>query len=493
MEHLYRAVGRERSLRALTQMLYFDVRSRGDGIVGAVHVTCADEAEAECAEAFQQGFVQYLLPPLKFARRSAMRASNLGGRYEWGAVGMAAMHFTLPDTGTPSTRLMVLKINAHVALEQVDNPVGERGFRLGVWKQYGRESPCCSSLDSLLRGGHEPWVEELREAFESEGKPRLAALNDPQAVDPTYRPLYAGIVSARLQARKAVLDIQELRPVTPIRFLVLACVTLNRHERDTEILCGIYSIDDSPDKAVVYFGLGDDPTAYRARVQNQQIEIADDELGTKRPGRNHRAMVRSEWQARRSGQRSMADDPRLERIREDVVRNKHRQHQHARALLRMALPILAEVTPVSAAVILFAEGAVGIHHAFRAHRLARELAGHEDARRILAEVHDQIDHMEPAKAEALIELLVRGPSTNGLATSCECELHRPREPRGGLRHRQPRRPDPAGGRRGRCMFLAVPLPPHLPDADGGDARRVHQTCPARAAPSTFCRTSPAPR
>lgn len=409
MEQLYRIVGRERSLRELTQMLYFDVRRHDNAVVGAVHVTCADEAEAECAEAFQQGFAQYLLPPLKFARRAPMRVSNLGGRYEWGAIGIADMHFMLPDGAASRPRLMVIKINAHVALEQTaaDGWDNERGFRLGARRRYGRESPCCSALHSLLGGGHEPWVEELRESFDSEGKTRIASLNDPGVVDAAYRPLFAGIVSARLQARKAVLDIQELRPPTPIGFIVLACVTINRQERDTEILCGVYVIDESPAKSVSYFGLGDDPAGYRTRIQNRQIQIADDELGKQRPARDHRAMVRSEWQARRGGARSKVDDPNLARIRDDVMRNKHRHHQHSRTLLRMALPILAQAMPVPAAVILFAEGAVGIHHAFRAHRLARELSGSDDARKILAEVHQRIDQMEPARAEALIELLVR--------------------------------------------------------------------------------------
>ena len=445
MEHLYWAVGRERSLRELTQMLYFDIRSYTGVLVGALHVTCADETEAECAEAFQQGFVQYLLPQLKFARRSAMRVSNLGGRYEWGSIGIADMHFALPETITPPPRLMVIKVNSHVALEDagpLDTPSGfaqrqplqrppspvatavvqtvppvgvgdeaivwdgERGFRLGAWKRYGRPSACCSALHSLLQGGHEPWVEELREGFQSEGKDRIAALNDSQVVDPAYRPLFAGIVAARLQARKAVLDIQELHPTTPIRFVVLPCVTINRHERDTEILCGIYTIDPSAPEPVTYFGLGDDPAAYRARVQNRQIQVADDELGTKRLGRNHRAIVRSEYQSRRGGRRKI-DDKRLDRIREDIARDRHRNHQHARQLLRIALPVLAEVMPVPAAILLFAEGAVGIHHAFRAHRLAREMEGSEDARKILAEMHDRIDQLDPARAEALIELLMR--------------------------------------------------------------------------------------
>ena len=143
------------------------------------------------------------------------------------------------------------------------------------------------------------------------------------------------------------------------------------------------------------------------RVQNRQIQVVDDELGTKRGGRDHRALVRSEFHLRRSHRRRPVKDQRLERIQDDVARNSHLHHLHARALLKAALPVLAEVMPVPAAIILFAEGAAGIHHAFRAHRLAREMEGSEDARKILAEVHDRIDQLEPGRAEALIELLMR--------------------------------------------------------------------------------------
>jgi len=417
VEHLTGSVGRERSLRELAQMLSFDVRTRG-GLVGALHVTCADEAEAECAEAFQQGFVQYALPALKFARRSALRLSNIGGRYEWGVVRMADTHFALPKGAAPQPRLFVLKINAHMALEEVGAVVGadadghawdgERAIHFGQWTRYGCRSTCCGALDSLLHGGHEPWVEDLREAFASEGRDRLAALDDEQAVEPVYRPLYTALVSARLQARKAVLDIQDYTPAWPTEYLVLACVSLNRHERDTEILCGVYTVErgNESDPEVTYVGLGDDPGKYRLRFQNRLIQVTDDQIGSARAGRDHRALVRSEWQARRAPQPRHRHEERLEQIRHDVEHGRHRHDQHARALLRMALPILAEVMPASAAVILFTEGAVGIHHAFRAHRLAREMGGSEDARKILAEVHERIDRLEPERAAALIELLM---------------------------------------------------------------------------------------
>ena len=79
MELLHNLVGRERSLREVAQVICFWAQRQNAAAVGALHVTCSDESERECAEAFQQGFVQYMLPSLKFARHSAFQLSNLGG------------------------------------------------------------------------------------------------------------------------------------------------------------------------------------------------------------------------------------------------------------------------------------------------------------------------------------------------------------------------------------------------------------------------------
>jgi hypothetical protein len=76
-------------------------------------------------------------------------------------------------------------------------------------------------------------------------------------------------------------------------------------------------------------------------------------------------------------------------------------------LLRAALPILAEVAPVPAAILLFAEGAVGIHHAFRVQQLTREMEQSLEARQILDEIEAKVDQFEPDRARALIELLMR--------------------------------------------------------------------------------------
>ena len=223
-----------------------------------------------------------------------------------------------------------------------------------------------------------------------------------------HRPLFAALVSARLQARKAVLDAQEAQPTTPTLYLILPCVTINRPERDTEILCGVYSVDcRAGGNEATYVGLGDDPTAFRIERLHKLFVVTDENVEQVRQGRDHRALARQALERQLAERPRAQPDERLKRLSRDVAQNKHRHHHHASALLRAALPIVAEIAPIPAAVLMFADGAIGIHHTFKIHRLAREMEGSNDARQILAEVHARIDRLSPDEAEALIELLLR--------------------------------------------------------------------------------------
>ncbi len=399
MESVKALIGSERPLREVAQALHFSVRSMSAPVVGAMHLTCSDESEHECIDMLQQGFVQYLLPSLKFARQSAFRLANLGGRYEWSAARLAENHFATPQAEN-RFKLLLVKINSHVAYEEQPG----KKFRLGLWQRYGVESACCGALAQLLSGGVRlPHVDDLAEAFDSEGHDRISALKDPARVEPLYAPLYAAMVSSRLQARKAVLDIQDYVPGSPTYYVVLPCVTVNRAERDTEIVCGMYTIDGREGGTeAVYTGLGDLPEGYEIGWEHGRFRITDEHLGLERKGRDHRAMVRE----RAATSRLKVHDDRLERVRADVARNKHKHHSHARELLRIALPVLAEVAPIPAVMLAFADGAVGIHHAFKIHRIAGEMKDTDEARRILDDIEAQIDQLSPDRAEALLELLV---------------------------------------------------------------------------------------
>ena len=89
MERLYRLIGREQDIEDISRSLYAYASESGAPAVGALHLTCSDESERECIESFQQCFVRDLLPDLKLGSKAPFRTANLGGRYEWGAVGLA--------------------------------------------------------------------------------------------------------------------------------------------------------------------------------------------------------------------------------------------------------------------------------------------------------------------------------------------------------------------------------------------------------------------
>jgi hypothetical protein len=270
VEELIKLIGHEFTIKKISRTLCDITQDLRPGNVGAMHITCADESEHECVQAFQKGFVQHHLPELKFAHQSAYRISNLGGRYEWGAVGFAEEHFILPETHS-SFKLIVIKINSHVGVT-----VEKDAERYGFLKRYGRESPCCGALSALMAGKQGPFLQELREVFRFVGKDRLQILADSGQVAPELRSLYAAVVSAGLQARQVMTDIRAHKSSAPTLYLVLPCITLNRPDIDTEILCGVYTADRrSGGVREEYVGLSDDPANYSFSIHNRRIKIQD--------------------------------------------------------------------------------------------------------------------------------------------------------------------------------------------------------------------------
>ncbi|MBN1442485.1 MAG: hypothetical protein JXA90_07230 [Planctomycetes bacterium] len=277
LERLRQLIGIERPVDEVSREIWSAALRLGAAEVGAIHVACSDESELECEQAFQTEVVQRLLPRMKSAHQAPFRLFNPGARYERGSVAIAEGHFATPATAG-GFKLLLVKVNAHVAADWTG-----ASAVLGRLNRYGRDSACCGALAALLAGGRAPFLDDLREVLESDGKDRLAALLDPARVDPRRRAFCAALVSARMQARRAVLDIQSHRPKSPTLYIVLPCVTINRESRDGEILCGLYTADHRGDElAVEYVGLGDDPSAYEVRRELERYAVEDP--GTSPPG-----------------------------------------------------------------------------------------------------------------------------------------------------------------------------------------------------------------
>ena len=396
-ERLYGMLGTEQPLHEVARALRHYAQSEKPPAVGAALVTCADEAERELVEAFERDFVRYLLPQLKLSSRAEFRLANLGGRYEWGAARVAEDHYAQAP-GASDWKLMVVKINAHVALEST--PAGPVFGRI---ERYTEDSTYCGALHATLDGSPWPFARELTETFGFEGVDRLATLRDPKRVPPEHKALFAAVVSARLQARRAMLDVQDYHPASPTLWLILPCVTLNKRERDTEIVCGLYTADRRGGEAHdEYCGLSASPERYRLGERGGQLTLEDPGLHEPRRARDHRKEVERSWEDEERPEHPL--DPRLREATREA--QKKLDTPYAKAALKGLLEIALLAAPVPAAVVLFGEGLIGIHHASKAHKLAREARGDAEARAMLREVQDQIEALPPEKAKHLVALLL---------------------------------------------------------------------------------------
>lgn len=414
MERLAKMLGREHGLDEIALALRYQVESLHASAVGAMQITCADESEWATVEAFQKHFVEHLLPELKTWSRSPFRCANLGGRYEWGALRIAEQHFALRETAE-NYKIIVAKINSHVSAISL-----HAGLTFGPMERYNVRSNACGALHALVDGGPLPFTHELKETFSSEGADRLAMLRDVERIDPAERMLFAAIVNARLQARQAMLDVQDYQPVTPTVYIILAGVTLNRPGDDTELPVGYYVADArQDDETFVYHGLGDDPTGYRMQARGSRVQVEDDHLHVPRPARNHRRLVADHWERKQNdfgplvpaapGDASPEmhiQHERLYQMMADAEAGKHHDARYTKPMVCMLLGVLAEISPIPAALILFAEGFGSIYHTHRAHRLARKLEGQEDARLVLDEIMARVDELPHERAKRVIEILV---------------------------------------------------------------------------------------
>lgn len=400
MKRLHDLLGSEHPLDFNSRALRDFARTQQAATVGAMHVTCSDESERECAESFQHWFAQDLLPELKYSAQSTFRTASMGGRYEWGSIRIADANFTTLSA-RDSFKLLVVKVNSHVCVSRDGTD-----FQYGTMLRYDDTSRFCGALHLMLDGVQLPALASLRESFQSEGKDRLAMLNDPQQVDPKYRSLLVAVLSARLQARRAVLDIQNLQPACPTLFVVLPCVTMNRPDRDTELLVGMYQADlRNVEPAISYRGLGDNPAAYRVTTRHNMVQIEDEGLSHDRPARDHRQLVLRQWRQR--DEEVLIDDERMHDIVVLTGQGESTSGAVAKEVLKTLLRLLADVALVPTAVLLFADGIVGIHNVYRAYRLAEGQGTPRDATDILDEIMHRVDSLSPAQARYVIQLLCK--------------------------------------------------------------------------------------
>ncbi len=403
MKRLYDLLGLEHDLAEVGRELRSEVRGLGAQAVGALQVTCSDESEHECTQTFERTFAHEMLPRLKYGERVPFRIANPGARYEWGGARIAEDHFAT-DEAARGFKVMVVKINGHVALAHA----GADGHRFGRLNRYDRESTYCGAIHALFDDVDLPFAEDLREELRSGGTDRLALLADPALAVDGRHALFGALCSARLQARRCAMDIQDHSPAGPTLYVVMHGVTLNKPGPDSELLGGIYVLDHRDGRGVeTYRGIGDDPSAYGLAIEHGRVRVTDPSIHAGRPARDHRALARGRLRGMgpaaavfREAAAALLGRARHERTKQAVV---------SKTLVRALLAVAAATSPVAAALLLVAEGAVGIHYATKLNRAGTEDEQAALARDVLASVHERLDELPPGIANRVVDGLLGAP------------------------------------------------------------------------------------
>lgn len=386
-------LGRETSLVDGARSLAAWVKSMRMPAVGAHLITCSDESEQETAHAFERHFARHLLPSLRSFDKAVFRTANLGARYEWGSLGVGEEHYARAKNADAG-KVHVVKLHAHVATE-----IGPSGPRFGEFHRYAKDgSAACGALSALMSGARSrPFLLELEETFGFEGADRVSRLRE---VDESLRPLVAAIVSVRLQARRAFLDVQESRGASPTAYLVVASVTLNRTGKDTELPVGLYLADHlTEERREHWIGVTDDPRSIQVQFRGSEVAIEHRGLKRQRAARDHRALLR---EAFLEGEVGTEENRRTVLARIQALGD---EHPVAKATLKTLAPLLLELAPVPAAAAMFGVGALSIHHTAKAHRLLDEARSDAVARRMLESFHEEVERLTPEQAERALALL----------------------------------------------------------------------------------------
>ncbi|MCG3136909.1 MAG: hypothetical protein HJJLKODD_00747 [Phycisphaerae bacterium] len=273
LQNLDAMIGQEHDLDSVNDALRRYVQLMGTRMIGAIQITCSDEAELECLKSFHERFCQYLLPDLKMFHRMAMNTANLGARYERASLWITTQHFSTGDN--PNQPLVIVaRINSHVGKENTPE-----GLRFGLLHRYGQESTACGALNILLQGqSNAEYIHELEEQLRMDNLDRIALLRDPNKVCPEYRSLYAAITNAVIQSRRVLHDAETLDLHRQTSFLILASVTLNSTAPDTDLVCGYHHLQVTPaGRQHTYHGLGDNPARYQLTQRDGKLLVFENQ------------------------------------------------------------------------------------------------------------------------------------------------------------------------------------------------------------------------
>ncbi len=254
MKELYRTIGREQPLDQFHRNLKrAAAEDHAIEAFGCCLVTCADERQGQTRSSFDREVATPLISDAANPRDQVFSISNLGARYETGALRLLDEHFTRLS---PGPRRLVVEIASHVGR------AGRAGdFEYGLVERFGRKSTCCGVLTTLLAptaaatAGRHSWLDEVDSTF---GPERLAALRE---IDGPTRLVAAAVIHAALQAEAAVSDLLRSPLPASVDVLLVAGVSINQRSADgfLPVACQHLTVGEGAAPTVAGYSLGTTP------------------------------------------------------------------------------------------------------------------------------------------------------------------------------------------------------------------------------------------
>jgi hypothetical protein len=419
MDELRHKIGQELPLDQFHLMLR---RAAGQvpGIAayGACLVTCSDERQGAIRGSFERDVATSLISDVTNARDRVFVVSNLCGRLEPGAFALVDDHFTRQASRGP--KLLIFEIASHVGRIR-----SESDYIYGQVDRFGRRSPCCGALTTLLEPTHDmgtvrhPWFEQLNAFF---GPVRLEAL---RAIEDSTRMIAAAIVHAALQAESAVADVFNTAPKSPTDVLLVAGVAVNQQWADGYLPVAYYHLraDQGHSNILSGFGLRTTPEALRIDVTRARIAVeggAAMEAAPRVPRRVDVAASRADagetlaaLETLSTEQREVLDQ-RLDAVRDQVDSIRHDPaawRTYARPVLRGLFRGLCVAQPELGLAALLYEGGGELLNAHKLKRLAQEGPATADGRRVLHEIEAELQQLNHEDAQQVLDtLLAHKPS-----------------------------------------------------------------------------------
>lgn len=242
-------VGDELELGLLSTRIAQTVGRANAPTVGAVHITCADEAQHRVIEKVQELIVEPHVTPMASGERTAFRLINLGGYHEMGALTIAENHWAGAHDAEAEAKLMLVRVDAHVGVDH--DPSGAPLY--GHFLRFGQTSVACGALAAILRGQAMPGGGGFMDRD-------VRARRILEAFGEHTRMFAAAICRAELSAADCLQEIEAMTPDTPTTWLVASTVTLNHPDRHSSMLTGVAAVATSGE--ITGAGLGTDPERY---------------------------------------------------------------------------------------------------------------------------------------------------------------------------------------------------------------------------------------